>query len=291
MSTLKFTKGQGTGNDFILFSDPEGKQQLSAEQIVRLCDRKFGVGADGVIRAVHTRAMPEGAEILAEEPAAEWFLDSWNADGSPSVMCANGIRIYVDYLIAEGHIDIQNRRDTIAIGTRSGVRDILLGVSGYSVDLGRWRLEEQRLVSARNLEVARPGLGINLGNSHIVAVVEGSTELDLIDLTIAPDLDPAHPAGANVEFVHPEEPLLKDGIGHIRMRVHEQGSGETLSCGTGAAAAALAFRHWGGAEMPNSWRVLMPGGVLAVRMFATEEGEHVSVSGPAELVFTGTVEL
>ncbi len=100
-------------------------------------------------------------------------------------------------------------------------------------------------------------------------------------------LDPSPQAGANVEFVVPADPLVVDGIGRIRMRVHERGSGETLSCGTGAAAAALAVRHWAGAGAPHEWRVTVPGGVLGVRMFAAEDGEHVALSGPAVLVYDG----
>jgi diaminopimelate epimerase len=84
---------------------------------------------------------------------------------------------------------------------------------------------------------------------------------------------------------------VKDGVGRIRMRVHERGSGETLSCGTGAAAAALAVRYWAGEAAPNQWRVDVPGGTVGVRMFPTEDGEHVALSGPAELVFTGTLDL
>ncbi len=290
MTTLSFTKGHGTGNDFVLFPDSEGEIELTPEQIRFLCDRHFGVGADGVIRAVRSSALPEGQAVLEVEPDAEWFMDYWNADGTPAEMCGNGIRVYAHYLISEGLI-APERRDTMPIGTRSGVKDVLAGVSGYTVDLGRWRLGEEHLVNARGLHVSRPGLGIDLGNPHVVTVLADDAKLDALDLSHAPELGPAPEHGANVEFVVPEDPLLKDGVARIRMRVHERGSGETLSCGTGTAAAALAFRHWGGEQMPNSWSVEVPGGRLAVRMFPTEEGEHVSLSGPAELVYSGTIEL
>lgn len=290
MTALTFTKGHGTGNDFVLFTDPDGEIDLTPERIRFLCDRRFGIGADGVIRAVRSRAIPEGADILAVEPEAEWFMDYWNADGTVAEMCGNGVRVYTHYLIAEGLV-APERSDTLPLGTRAGVRDVLIGASGYTVDLGRWRLAPERLVAATGLAVPRPGLGIDVGNPHVVTVLADDAELDGVKLVSEPALEPAPADGANVEFVVPAEPLLKNGVAHIRMRVFERGVGETLSCGTGAAAAALAFRHWGGEQMPNSWSVEVPGGKLAVRMFATEEGEHVSLSGPAELVYSGTVEL
>ncbi|OJX77141.1 MULTISPECIES: diaminopimelate epimerase [unclassified Leifsonia] len=291
MATLHFTKGQGTGNDFVLYSDPDGSLPLTAAQIAEICDRHFGVGADGVIRAVKSKHLPEGAEALAEDEGAEWFMDYYNADGSAAEMCGNGIRVYTRYLIESGLVELADG-DTLAIGTRSGVRDVQRNLTGFQVDLGRWALDGgEPLVRAKELPVARPGLGIDMGNPHVVVAVADESELEAADLTYIPHLEPAPEDGANVEFVVPHEPLVKDGVGRIRMRVHERGSGETLSCGTGAAAAALAVRYWAGGGAPNQWRVDVPGGTVGVRMFATEDGEHVALSGPAELVYTGTLEL
>ena len=288
-ATIHFTKGHGTGNDFVLFADPEGLIDLSPDQIAAIADRHFGVGGDGVIRAVRSANLPEGAAALAEDDAAEWFMDYHNADGSPAEMCGNGIRVFARYLLDNGLTELIDG-DTLAIGTRSGVRDVQMNRAGFQADMGRWSLDGgEPLVRARNLSVARPGLGINVGNPHVVVALASDEELESADLTYIPHLDPEPAAGANVEFVVPFDPLVKDGVGRIRMRVHERGSGETLSCGTGAVAAALATRHWAGPGAPNQWIVEVPGGTVGVRMFATEDGEHVSLSGPAELVFEGTL--
>ncbi|WP_165066924.1 diaminopimelate epimerase [Marisediminicola senii] len=288
-TTLNFTKGHGTGNDFVLYSDPDGDLDLSASQIAFIADRHFGVGADGVIRAVRSRNLPAGEAALAEDPAAEWFMDYHNADGSPSEMCGNGIRVYVKYLVENGLLPLGSG-ETAVIGTRAGVRDVLSSARGYQVDLGRWALDGgEPLVSTSNVKVPRPGLGINVGNPHVVVALSSDDELDGADLAVAPELVPPASAGANVEFVVPGDPLVIDAVGHIRMRVHERGSGETLSCGTGAAAAALAVRHWAGAGAPSQWRVQVPGGILGVRMFPAEDGEHVALSGPAELVYAGAL--
>lgn len=291
MATLHFTKGQGTGNDFVLYSDPDGRQPLTPQQIAAICDRHFGIGADGVIRAVRSTHLPEGAEALAEDDGAEWFMDYYNADGSVAEMCGNGIRVYVRYLLASGLAELADG-DTLPIGTRSGVRDVQRNLTGFQVDLGRWSLDGgEPLVRAKELPVARPGLGIDMGNPHVVVAVADESELEAADLTYIPHIEPEPEDGANVEFVVPQDPLVRDGVGRIRMRVHERGSGETLSCGTGAAAAALAVRHWAGSGAPDQWRVEVPGGTVGVRMFPTEDGEHVALSGPAELVYTGTLEL
>ncbi len=289
MAELHFTKGHGTGNDFILFADPDGEIALTPDQVRTLCDRHFGIGADGIIRAVRSRSIAEGDASLEEDDAAEWFMDHLNSDGTVSEMCGNGIRVYTKFLIENGLAEL-SRGETLPIGTRGGVRDVQGNASGFQVDMGRWSLDGgEPLVRARNLKVARPGLGINVGNPHVVVALSSEEELESADLTWIPILDPEPERGANVEFVVPHDPLVKDGVGYIRMRVHERGSGETLSCGTGAVAAALATRHWAGPTAPNQWRVEVPGGTLGVRMWPAEDGEHVSLSGPAELAFDGIV--
>ena len=290
-TTIDFTKGHGTGNDFVLYADPDGKTALTAAQIAAICDRHFGIGADGVIRAVRSANVPEAAALLAETPEAEWFMDYSNADGSVAEMCGNGIRVFARFLVDTGLASLETGH-TLAIATRAGVKDVQRGVDGFQVDLGRWALAGgEPLVRVKDVSVPRPGLGIDVGNPHVVVALANEDELGDADLAYPPQLDPDPADGANVELVVLHDPLVSDGVGRIRMRVHERGSGETLSCGTGVAAAALAIRYWAGRGAPDHWRVDVPGGRLGVRMFAAEDGEHVSLSGPAELVYTGTLDL
>ena len=288
---VAFTKGHGTGNDFVIIPDADGELDLTPEQVAVLCDRHFGIGADGILRVVRSAALPEGAASLAEEPAAEWFMDYRNADGSIAEMCGNGIRVFAHYLVGAG-LAVIEPGTTLPIGTRAGVRDVTRSGTGYQVDLGRWRLSgDDPLAKARGLDVARPGLGIDLGNPHVVVALASDEELAGLELEYIPELEPQLPAGANVEFVVPGEPLVRDGIGHVKMRVFERGVGETLSWGTGVAAAALAVRYWAGERAPHNWSVEVPGGTLGVRMFPAEDGEHVALSGPAHLVYSGTIDL
>ncbi|MEL5991388.1 diaminopimelate epimerase [Microbacterium phosphatis] len=291
MTQIAFTKGHGTGNDFVIIADPEGELELTENQVAALCDRHFGIGADGLLRVVRSSRLPEGAASLAEEPEAEWFMDYRNADGSVAEMCGNGVRVFAHYLLESGLAELP-AGSTLPVGTRAGVRDVMRSETGYQVDIGRWRAEPgDPIVSARGLSVARPGLGIDVGNPHVVVALASDAELEGLDLTAKPFIDPAPPHGANVEFVVPFEPLVKDGVGRVRMRVYERGVGETLSCGTGITATALAVRDWAGAGAPDRWQVEVPGGTLGVRMFPAEDGEHVALSGPATLVYSGTVTL
>ena len=286
--TLSFTKGHGTGNDFVILPDPDGVLDLSDDQVAVLCDRRFGIGADGILRVVRAAAIDEGAEAAAS--GAEWFMDYRNADGSKAEMCGNGIRVFARYLAEVAWASLDGA--PLAIGTRAGVKTLTRSDLGLEVDLGPWTVDERDvLVRARGIGAARPGLGIDVGNPHIVVALPDADELDGLDLTALPQLNPEPPEGANVEFVVPSDPLVHDGVGSIRMRVFERGVGETLSCGTGVAAAALAVRHWAGPAAPDHWRVEVPGGTLGVRMPEVGAERHVLLSGPATLVYSGEVTL
>ena len=290
-SKIEFTKGHGTGNDFVLVLDAAGDLQLTPKQIAKICDRHFGIGADGFIRVVRTENSTEVSHLLAEAPEAEWFMDYYNADGSSAEMCGNGSRVFARYLTEKNLVKLEDSQ-TLSIATRDGVKDLQRNMAGFAVDMGRWKLgTDELLVRAGHLDVARPGLSIGVGNPHVVVALADLEELKALNLYEAPQLEPPSEAGAKVEFVVPEEPMIKNGVGYISMRVFERGVGETLSCGTGICAAALATRHWAGAGAPNTWQVSVPGGTLGVRMFATEDGEHVGLSGAAVLSFDGQIDL
>jgi len=290
MARIEFTKGHGTGNDFVLIADPDGAVELAPDQVAAICDRHFGIGADGVLRVARAAALEEPVARAAAE-YAEWFMDYRNADGSVAEMCGNGIRVFARYLLDHGLAELDDA-GILRIGTRSGVKDVVESEDGYAADLGVWTLSgDDPVVHAKSLDVARPGLGIDVGNPHVVVALAEIAELESIDLASAPLLAPELPAGANIEFVVPDEPLVVDGVGRIRMRVHERGSGETLSCGTGVVAAALATRYYAGAGAPDEWRVDVPGGRLGVHVELREDGEHAWLSGPAELVYSGAIEI
>jgi len=291
MPKYAFTKGQGTGNDFVLILDQDGELEITPEQVRQICDRHFGIGADGVIRVVPTKFTSYDKAIFGEEPSAFWFMDYRNADGSEAEMCGNGVRVFARYLTEKGLVDLPDG-ETLYVGTRAGVKDVQRNKAGFVVDMGRWRpVNEDYLVKAHGLDVSRPGQGIDVGNPHIVVALASDEELEDLQLFKQPVVEPISENGANFEFVVPMEPLVVNGVGRISMRVFERGVGETLSCGTGIVAAALATRLWAGQNAPNQWSVKVPGGTLGVRMFATEEGEHVGLSGPAELSFDGEIEL
>lgn len=278
--TIAFTKGHGTGNDFVIVPDPDGALDLTDDQVAVLCDRRFGIGGDGILRVVRANAIAEGAQAAAS--GAEWFMDYRNADGSLAEMCGNGTRVFAAYLVREGLVS----GDEFTIATRAGAKTVRVTAQGYAVDLGPWRLVDEAGARRDGFDVMVrphhgkpvPALSVDVGNPHAVVMLPEGITLENLDLTQAPEVHPVPEHGTNVEFVQPL------GAGHISMRVHERGVGETRSCGTGAAAAALATRFWSGVEDDRAWIVDVPGGQLTVTPLP---GQRVELAGPAELVADG----
>ncbi|WP_246136377.1 diaminopimelate epimerase [Leekyejoonella antrihumi] len=283
MTTIQFAKGHGTHNDFVLIPDVDGQVDLTPAQVAFLCDRRGGIGGDGLIRIVRSAASGEPA--VADGP--EWFMDYRNADGSAAEMCGNGTRVFAKYLVDHDLAD----GPEFEIATRAGSKRINLVPNGYRTDLGEWRLSRLDEAQERGMDSVvqvvgaaepLPALSVDLGNPHTVIALPPSVDLDGLDLTHPPKVDPEPPHGTNVEFVRAHAP------GHISMRVHERGVGETQSCGTGAAAAAIATWWWGGQPVDHlNWNVDLPGGRLGVHLLL----HRVALSGPAQIVATGEVTL
>ncbi|WP_297081964.1 diaminopimelate epimerase [uncultured Demequina sp.] len=288
MTTLRFTKGHGTENDFVLLFDESGDVDLTPELVRYLCDRRAGIGADGVIRAVRAGALAAGGG----HDARTWFMDYWNADGSTSEMCGNGARVFAAFLEREAGMELSGG---LTIATRGGPRTLTaLGDGRYAVGMGEFSTGDARggfdaEVEAEGLTPARPALSVDVGNPHRVVALSSVAELDALDLTRAPRVSPAPPEGANVEFVVTRGGEVRDGVerGRVRMRVHERGSGETRSCGTGACAVAIAVRTWAGEDAPTVWDIEVPGGMVTVRIL----GSRTVLEGPAVLVADGEVDV
>jgi len=289
-----FTKGHGTENDFVLVPDLEGLRDLTAQQVALLADRRAGIGGDGVIRVVPTSLSSE-PQVLAQASGARWFMDYRNADGSIAEMCGNGTRVFAAYLRREG----LETADEFAIATRAGIKLVRFETPELiAVNLGSWRLAQPHIADAEGFDALvhidghepLSALTLDLGNPHTVVLLPGEAELAAADLTRPPGVAPEPPQGTNVELVVPL------ASGHLAMRVHERGVGETRSCGTGAAAAALAARAWalaaggeaGSAEVPDVWRVDVPGGTVRVTALS---GDRVELAGPAVLVADGLTTL
>lgn len=307
MSGLEFIKAQATGNDFVMVADPDGTAAFTAEQTAALCDRHVGLGGDGLIRAVPAHHVEEDLGAQLAEAGLEssdqhpvWFMDYRNGDGSLAEMCGNGVRAFVHFLCSEGLIILEEGQE-LPVATRAGVRTVRSVPEGYATGMGIWSFIDPELaqanasdslVIAEGLSDPRPALSISMGNPHTVVALPTEKKLDEVRLSEPPRVDPTPPHGTNVEFVVPADPLVVQedagAVGHIQMRVHERGAGETLSCGTGACAAAAAVRVWAGEDGVDTWAVEVPGGEVRVRFVPRSDGaEDVELSGPAELVLRG----
>lgn len=277
---VPFLKGHGTENDFVILPDPDGTLELSPETVARLCDRRAGIGGDGLLRVVRSAAHPEAAP-MAED--AEWFMDYRNADGSVAEMCGNGVRVFVRYLERAGLV----KAEEVAVATRAGVRRTHLAEDGgeITVAMGSAVLPGGE-VTVRVGEREWPALHVGMGNPHAVAFVADLAHAGrLLD---APEVEPAaaYPDGRNVEFV------VGRGPRHVAMRVHERGSGETRSCGTGACAVMVAAARRDGLDPASdgvaaTYTVDVPGGQLVITERA--DGE-IEMTGPAVIVAEGVID-
>ncbi|APU13789.1 MULTISPECIES: diaminopimelate epimerase [Actinoalloteichus] len=281
MTDVRFIKGHGTQNDFIVLPDADGDLDLTEQRVRALCDRRRGLGADGVLRVVRAGALGEPAAGLDPDL---WFMDYRNADGPAVEMCGNGVRVFAHYLVESGLVS----PGEFAIGTRSGPKPVRVDVDGIvTVDMGAVRVGAPSTAAVGGR--AFDGVAVDVGNPHLACVL-GSAEDDQaesratlladLDLTVPPAYDPTvFPDGVNVEFIVPVEENLAE------MRVHERGVGETRSCGTGTVAAVAAVLRATGRTI-GRMLVDTPGGRLTV----TIGGDDSQLTGPAVLVAEGRLD-
>ena len=194
MIEYPFLKGHGTENDFVLLPDANGRHELTVGQVALLCNRRAGIGGDGVIRVVRTDATEDPAAVAARD-AAMWFMDYRNSDGSLSEMCGNGIRVLGHYLATHADVD---PRDPLPIATRAGVKTLTFDDAKITVDMGPPELLGETTVRVGEREFA--AVRVSMGNPHAVAFVDDLTEAG--PLQDAPGHDEGvYPDGVNVEFV------------------------------------------------------------------------------------------
>jgi diaminopimelate epimerase len=282
-----FAKGHGTQNDFVLLPDVGAELRLTAARVAALCDRRRGLGADGVLR-ITTAGAAVTAGVLDRLPdgvsANDWYMDYRNADGSTAQMCGNGVRVFAHYLRASG----MESRDEFVVGSVAGPRMVTLHHvdatnADVTVDMGK----ANRLGSGgKAFEVIVggkrfTGLAVDVGNPHLACVDPHLSieELAALDVGAPVHFDRAQfPDGVNVEV------LTAPVGGLVQMRVHERGVGETRSCGTGTVAAAVAALADAGADT-GTLTVRVPGGDVMVTI--TDATSYLR--GPSVLVARGEI--
>ena len=304
-------KGHGTENDFLLLVDPEREVPVSATDIVAVCDRRAGFGADGFVRVVRTRSLPGARAFREAVPEAEWFMDYYNADGSVAEMCGNASRLFAAVLDAEGLRPVDDG-GSVTIGTRGGARTITRTDGLWTVDMGPARLTRpdgavadveadgwDTVVVVPGLEGGRAALSVSMPNPHTVVALGSESELDAAAFagltgSGAPVVyEPVPRTGTNLELVVPlgevTDTATGERVGRARLRVLERGVGETRSCGTGCCAVAVALHAWEGEDAPEDYLLLVPGGEIGVHVGADPlaGGSAVLLTGPAEI--TGRV--
>lgn len=282
---MKFAKGHGTQNDFVVLPDPQAQLSLTAQRVAALCDRRRGLGADGVLR-VTTAGAARSAGVLDRVPdgvaPGDWYMDYRNADGSVAQMCGNGVRVFAHYLRASG----MESRDEFVVGSLAGPRPVVVHradatSADISVDMGKANTlgsggaAFEATVGGRRFS----GLAVDVGNPHLACVDPDLTPAVLAALDVAAPVSfdaTQFPDGVNVEIV------TAPADGAVHMRVHERGVGETRSCGTGTVAAAVAALAGAGAAT-GTLTVRVPGGEVVV----TITDATSFLRGPSVLVAQG----
>ena len=278
---MKFTKMHGTGNDYIYVNGFEEKLENPSEAAVKLSDRRFGIGSDGLI-------------LILPSDVADCRMEMFNADGSIGKMCGNGIRCVAKYVYDRGLL----KKDVLRVETRSGVKTLQLRVedgkvASVRVNMGQPELDPEKipvLFSKDRMvdeEVYTPSGNVwrvtcvSMGNPHAVIFVDDVEGVNLP--AIGPEMEKhaMFPERANIEFAQVTGPH------EVQMRVWERGSGETLACGTGACACAVASVLTG--KTDRDVTVHLRGGDLHI--FWDPDTDDVYMEGPAAFVFDGTVEI
>lgn len=274
---LSFTKMQGLGNDFIVLDCRDGACTVPEASwpsaSIRLCDRRFGIGADQVL-------------LIENSSQADFRMRIYNADGSEVEMCGNGIRCFARYLWDRGISD----RKVMAIETLAGIIRPEKAGDLVSVDMGEPVLDARKIpvdldgqvkdypltVGGRTFEITC----VSMGNPHAVIVIDDLERFEVPFYGPLIENHPLFPKRTNVEFIQ------RIDRQHVRMRVWERGAGETMACGTGACAAAVAAHLKGLADRKVS--MLLLGGELIIDW---KENGRVFMTGPAVEVFEGTISL
>jgi len=277
---IEFSKWQGCGNDFVMLDCLEQKIENVSELALRLCDRHYGIGADGVI-------------LVLPSDKADFRMRIYNADGSEEEMCGNGIRCFARLVYESGC----TQKKTFTVETGAGVLtpSLLLTegkVTGIRVDMGEPILEGDRIpvsgygmerVIAEDIEVLGKTYQmtcVSMGNPHCVVFVDDINDLPIYEVGPAFEKHERFPRHTNTEFVQ-----VKDRQ-HLRMRVWERGAAVTLACGTGTCATLTAAVLNG--KTDRKAEIELDGGVLQVEW---AENNHLYMTGPAEMSFKGTVNL
>ena len=276
-SGVPYRKGHGTGNEFILVSGLDGffadPKSLTPTIAQNLCDRDRGLGADGILRVA------KASDFDVDD--AQYFMDYTNADGSLSATCGNGLRVFARYLVEAG---LENRGQ-FTIGTRAGTVTVAISetdadFTNIAVTMGHVSLGPMN-VTVETETGSWPAVGIAGMNNHAVSVVDEIA--DAGSLAEIPTALPVgtYPDGVNFEFIQEKSPS------HIAMRTHERGVGETLSCGSGACAAA--YVHATSNHLNDPWTVQVD--VLGGTVYVDSDTDGIlTLRGPAVFVAEGTIE-